>query len=33
MRLSAAYPIDLIEHFGREQIVRALGTADPAEAR
>lgn len=26
-------PVDLVEHFGREEVTRALGTADPKEAR
>lgn len=26
-------PLDLVEHYGRAEIVRALGTADPKEAR
>lgn len=26
-------PVDLVEHFGRKVIVRALGTGEPAEAR
>ncbi len=39
MRRGARYslrrrvPIDLVEHFGREEVTRALGTADPKEAR
>lgn len=39
MRRGARYslrrrvPVDLVEHFGREEVTRALGTADPKEAR
>ena len=26
-------PLDLVEHYGRQELTRALGTSDPAEAR